>query len=96
MASRLLLRWAARGWGLVLLACSLWAAPPEPVPGGYTFVVVPDSQKYVWKRPELYTLQTGWIAANVAKYNVVRLLHVGDVTQHNTREQWEAARRAHR
>lgn len=87
----------ALSWlSLLAPAVFLQAAPPEPVEGGVTFVVVPDSQKYVWKRPELYTLQTGWIAANVAKYNMVRLLHVGDVTQHNTRVEWEAARRAHR
>lgn len=92
-------RWF-RGWlgclSLLAHAGALWAVPPEPVDGGVTFVVVPDSQKYVWKRPELYTLQTGWVAANVAKYNLVRLLHVGDVTQHNNREEWLAARRAHR
>lgn len=83
---------------LVFLGLSLLtrAEPPPPVEGGYTLVVVPDSQKYNWRRPELYTLQTGWVAANVARYNVARLLHVGDVTQHNTREEWEAARRAHR
>lgn len=74
----------------------LRAAPPEPVPGGFTFVVIPDSQKYVWQRPELYTLQTGWIAANVARYNLACLLHVGDITQHNNVVEWEAARRAHR
>jgi hypothetical protein len=82
-------------FAVACLASPLWAAPPPPVEGGFTLVVVPDSQKYVWKRPELYTLQTGWIAANVARYQMVRLLHVGDVTQHNTREEWEAARRAH-
>lgn len=85
----------ALGWiTLLAFAVALRAAPPEPVKGGVTFVVVPDSQKYVWNRPELYTLQTGWIAANIGKYNLVRLLHVGDVTQHNNREEWEAARRA--
>lgn len=91
-------RCTLRGLALFALAglALLRAAPPEPVAGGFTLAVIPDSQKYVWQRPELYTLQTGWIAANVARYNLVRLLHVGDVTQHNTREQWEAARRAHR
>jgi 3',5'-cyclic AMP phosphodiesterase CpdA len=74
----------------------LEAAPPEPVEGGFSLVVIPDSQNYVWKRPELYTLQTGWIAANVARYRIQHVLHVGDVTQHNTPEQWELARRAHR
>lgn len=80
----------------VLAATSLLrAAPPEPVDGGFSLVVIPDSQHYTWKRPELYTLQTGWIAANVERYHVSRVLHVGDITQHNRRNEWEAARRAH-
>ncbi len=87
---------AAALLALATPAPALRAAPPDPVEGGFTLVVVPDSQKYVWQRPELYTLQTGWIAANLQRYNVARVLHVGDVTQHNTHEQWEWARRAHR
>jgi hypothetical protein len=82
-------------WLLVLAGGPLLAGPPEPVEGGFTLVVVPDSQIYTWKRPELYTLQTGWIAANVERYNLVRLLHVGDITQHDTEKQWNAACRAH-
>jgi len=72
------------------------AGPPPPIAGGFTLVVIPDSQNYVWKRPELYTLQSGWIAANIHRYAIAHVLHVGDITQHNTREEWEAARRAHR
>lgn len=72
------------------------AEPPPPVEGGFTLVVLPDTQKYVWQRPELYTLQTGWIAANVQRYNIVRLLHVGDITQHDTEAQWASALRAQR
>jgi hypothetical protein len=70
------------------------AAPPAPVEGGFTLVVVPDTQNYTWKRPELYALQAGWIAANVRRYNIAHVLHVGDITQHNNMEEWSAARRA--
>ena len=95
MRYRLIPVWAA--WLMVWIgAPEVRAAPPPPIEGGFTLVVVPDSQKYVWKRPELYTLQTGWIAANVARYRLAYLLHVGDVTQHNTDEEWALARRAHR
>ncbi|NJO12411.1 MAG: hypothetical protein HC872_01865, partial [Gammaproteobacteria bacterium] len=76
-------------------ATAAHAAPPSPVEGGFALVVVPDTQNYTWKRPELYTLQAGWIAANIQRYNIAHVLHVGDITQHNTDEQWAAARRAH-
>ncbi|MCB1121729.1 MAG: metallophosphoesterase [Verrucomicrobiae bacterium] len=78
------------------IGSGMMAAPPSPVEGGFTLVVVPDSQIYVWKRPELYTLQTGWIAANVDRYNMVQLLHVGDITQRDSEIEWAAALRAHR
>ncbi|MCP5521146.1 MAG: metallophosphoesterase [Verrucomicrobiales bacterium] len=91
---------SCRRAGLLLacaLACvSLRADPPPVVEGGFTLVVIPDSQKYVETRPEFYTLQTGWIAANVARYGIVRVLHVGDITQHDTTTEWAAADRAHR
>lgn len=81
---------------LVLTIASVNAAPPPTVDGGFSLVVIPDSQNYTWKRPELFALQTGWIAANVDRYRIARVLHVGDITQHNRLEEWLAARRAHR
>ncbi len=80
----------------VLIFTISWSQPPSPVEGGFALVVLPDSQLYVEKRPELYTLQTGWIAANAQRYNIKRVLHVGDITQHDTRIEWEAAVRAHK
>jgi predicted phosphodiesterase len=80
---------------LLGVASLLHAAPPPPIDGGFSLVVIPDSQHYTWKRPDLYELQTRWIASNAAPYHIVRLLHVGDITQHNTVNEWQAARRAH-
>ena len=80
---------------LAFIVCaSAQSAPPAPAEGGFTLVVVPDTQKYTWKRPELYALQAGWIAANIQRYNIAYVLHVGDITQHNNEEEWAAARRA--
>lgn len=90
-------------FSICLGACSFLApffalaAPPEPVPeGGFSMVVIPDPQKYVRSRPELYTMQTGWVAANVKSQRLAMLLHVGDITQHNTIAQWDISRRAHK
>lgn len=96
-------RWMPNHLKTNILFCAvcLWvfalaqAAAPSPVDGGFTLVVVPDTQNYVWHRPELYTLQTGWIAANVERYRVAHVLHVGDITQHNNMQEWQSARRAH-
>jgi hypothetical protein len=71
------------------------AEAPAPVPGGFTLAVLPDTQMYAWKFPELYPAQTKWIAENARRYHMAYVLHVGDITQHNTNSQWEVAVRAH-
>jgi hypothetical protein len=71
------------------------AAPPEPVAtGGFTLAVLPDTQMYAWKEPEIYAVQTRWINANAKAHNIPFVLHLGDITQHNNDEQWKLARQA--
>ncbi len=73
-----------------------FAGAPEPPKGdGFTLVVLPDTQIYAWKDPSIYRAQTQWIAENLASHTIPMVMHVGDVTQHNNVEQWEAARVAH-
>jgi len=67
---------------------------PAAVKGGYTFVVLPDTQNYVWKFPKIIRAQTQWIADNVKKYNIKYVICVGDVTEHNNDREWKIARDA--
>jgi 3',5'-cyclic AMP phosphodiesterase CpdA len=71
------------------------AEAPAPVPGGFTLAILPDTQIYAWKYPDTYPAQTKWLAENAKRYNLRYVLHVGDITQHNTNTQWEVAARAH-
>jgi Calcineurin-like phosphoesterase len=87
---------------LILLLAALagvWsapaAAPAPPARGGFTIAVLPDTQMYAWKDPSLYAAQTKWIAVHVRAHKIEMVLHLGDITQHNTNEQWRAARSAH-
>lgn len=87
---------------LTLLALLLVAVPaspaaaPEPVTGGYSVVVLPDTQMYAWKHPHVYRAQTEWIAANAKRYNIAYVIHVGDITQNNVAPEWKVALDAHR
>ena len=82
---------------LWLLACTrpAFADAPVPVPGGFTLALLPDTQIYTWKHPETYPAQTKWVADNSKRYNTAYVLHVGDITQHNTNHQWQIAADAH-
>jgi len=60
----------------------------------FSVVVLPDTQIYAWKYPELLPAQTRWIAENKAKYNIKYALHLGDVVEHNNEKEWKIARDA--
>ncbi len=81
---------------LSLAVPGLRAAAPQPVEGGYSIVVLPDTQIYSWKHPHVYEAQTEWIAENAKRYNIAYVIHVGDVTQNNVEVEWKAAVAAHK
>jgi hypothetical protein len=60
----------------------------------FTIVVLPDTQIYAWKYPELFHAQTRWIAENRKKRNIEYVFHVGDVVEHNNEKEWKIAREA--
>jgi hypothetical protein len=59
--------------------------------GSYTFAVLPDTQIYAELYPGIYDAQTGWIAANAKKRNVVYTFQLGDITNYNTAAEWQHA-----
>ncbi len=67
---------------------------PQVVEAAESFAVLPDTQTYAYKYPELFLEQTRWIAENRKRYNIRFALHVGDVTEHNDDSDWGLARRA--
>lgn len=60
----------------------------------FSFVVLPDTQIYTRKHPELFEEQTAWIAAQRERLRVAFVLHEGDITDANEPEQWEVAKKA--
>lgn len=77
------------------LSTTSFGAPAPVADDGFSLVVLPDTQNYAWKYPQIYHDQTKWIADNVASHKIPIVLHVGDVTQHNNDEQWGIAKQAH-
>ena len=87
-------RLALAGW-LLLLAGLLRAAAPEPIPGSFSLVVLPDTQLYASAHPEIYRQQIQWVMNQRERYQIVRLLHVGDITHRSTVAEWNVAREVH-
>src|ERR1039458_5100578 len=62
----------------------------------FTIVMLPDTQHYSRKYPELFMAQTEWVKENRDKENIVFVTHVGDIV--NDRKQnmneWVVAQKA--
>ncbi len=63
-------------------------------PGSWTLAILPDTQVYAMSYPDLFLDQTRWIAANRDRYNIEYVLHLGDITNNNTSNQWQNAKSA--
>lgn len=63
--------------------------------GGFTIVVLPDTQKYSESYPHVFTNQTKWIVSNKDRLNIVFVIHEGDIVQNwNDKAEWENANRS--
>src|SRR5688572_5675999 len=77
---------------LALIAGCATAGPSDSAP--WTLIVLPDTQYYAERYPDTFMAQTRWIADNAGARNIRFVVHVGDVVEHNTPEEWELAKRA--
>ena len=62
----------------------------------FTVVMLPDTQVYCEKFPDMFHAQTRWIRSNAAKENIVFVTHVGDIVQHGgtVKHEWKTANKA--
>ncbi len=83
---------------IVLLAgCGEPAPPPVPAggPDSWIFGVLPDTQTYSYAAPETFVAEATWFRDFGESEPALRaVLHVGDIVEHNSHEEWMVARRA--
>jgi hypothetical protein len=65
-----------------------------PVEGVFTLAVMPDTQYYSEKYPEIFYKQTQWIADNLDKYHIKFVFQLGDITETAADVEWEVASKA--
>ncbi|PQO43322.1 metallophosphoesterase [Blastopirellula marina] len=69
---------------------------PELPEGAFTVAVLPDTQNYCEAAPEGFYAQTEWLVEQKEQRNIAAVLHLGDITNRNTKPQWEVAQKAMR
>lgn len=86
--------WLAMLFLLGGFGCARPAAQIEREP--FTLVMLPDTQRYSEKRPDLFFAQTEWIKQNREAQRIVFVTHVGDLVQNRSklRSEWEVADQA--
>jgi hypothetical protein len=78
-----------------ILPASLATAEVKPVAeGSWTLAVLPDTQIYAQDFPQHFDAQTQFLVDNAEKLNLKYVLHEGDITNRNTTDQWDNARKS--
>lgn len=66
---------------------------PQFIKSDYTMIVLPDTQNIIERTPELYLKMMKWIKDNKKELNIKSVLHMGDIVNRNTDEQWSIAKK---
>lgn len=77
----------ARGWPKMLSELEAEEPPPPPA-GGFSLVVLPDTQYYVACQSEHLARQVRYVLDHLEQQNIVLVLTVGDLTDHNSDTEW--------
>ena len=73
------------------LETKIWTYSPYDLED-FTIIVLPDTQYYSERYPEVFDNQTQWIVDNIESMNIVFVTHLGDVVDDwDVIEQWENA-----
>jgi hypothetical protein len=59
--------------------------------GSSMLAVLPDTQVYSLRLPGLYNVQTSWLRNYARRFDVRYAVQLGDITNNNTRQEWERA-----
>jgi len=78
-----------------VVAVSAGAVEFEPItPGSFTIAILPDTQHYSQKYPQIFAAQTQWLVEHKSQYNIQMVLHEGDITNAKTTAEWSVAKAA--
>ena len=67
------------------------APPLVPETGEFVIGVLPDTQIYAARCPEVFEAQTAWLAENADALSLRFVIHLGDLTDDGNGPQWQVA-----
>jgi 3',5'-cyclic AMP phosphodiesterase CpdA len=70
------------------------ASTKSTSPGSWTLAILPDTQIYAQNFPQHFDAQTQFLIDNAEKLNLKYVLHEGDITNRNTTDQWDNAKKS--
>lgn len=76
------------------LVRSAYARKTAEDPDAFTIAIIPDTQYYAASYPDILDSITKWIVENMDVHNIEFVLHVGDITDDNSLEQWQRAKKS--
>lgn len=77
------------------VASAVALAEVKPIAeGSWTLAILPDTQVYAMKYPQHFDAQAQFLVDNAKKLNLKYVLHEGDITNNNTLDQWDNARKS--
>jgi hypothetical protein len=83
--------------------CARTAPPPRLppsrietlfAPDSFVLALLPDTQYYSLLYPGVFVAQTAFIARNARRFNIPYVLHLGDIVDTNSPDEWRLAREA--
>ncbi len=97
----MILKESGAGWlrafiaGVLLVGCAnVQFSSFSPEANVQRIVVLPDTQCYAFAFPEILQSQGDWIVANRETLNFVGVIHLGDIVETNTTQEWGRAETA--
>ena len=89
--------WTITVWLFLSAAWGSMAADVQPfTTGSWTMAVIPDTQYYARNDNDapLFTEMTQWLVDYREKMNIRLVLHLGDIVDRNTVQQWTNAKKS--
>lgn len=77
--------------GVALALSNVEVGAPKIAGDSFTLALLPDTQYYSLRYPEIFAMQTQWLARTANAIDLRYVIHLGDIVHRNTAPEWQNA-----